>query len=62
MNVTPQIDQKSVHSKNKIVLYNRHVLPKISWYFTIASLSNTWIKKNVDPVVNKHIRESHEEH
>ena len=50
------IDLAHLHPKNKLLLYSRYVLPEISWHFTVASLSKTWIIENVDPVINKYIR------
>ena len=50
------IDLAPLHPKNKLLLYSRYVLSKISWHFTVASLSKTWIIENVDPVINKYIR------
>ena len=50
------IDLKSLHSKNKIILYSRYVLSKLSWHLTIADLSKTWTSENLDPIVNQHIR------
>ena len=50
------IDLKPLHPKNKIVLYSRYVLSKLSWHSTIADLSKTWISENLDPIVNQHIR------
>ena len=50
------IDLAPLHPKNKLLLYSRYVLSKISWHFTVASLSKTWIIENVDPVINKCIR------
>ena len=52
----PDIDLAPLHPKNTLVLYSRYVLSKISWHFTVASLSKTWIIENVDPVINKYIR------
>ena len=51
-----QIDQKPLHPRNKVLLYNRYPLSKISWHFTVASLSKTWVEENIDPVLNKYIR------
>ena len=31
------IDSKPLHPKNKILLYSRYVLPKISWHLTVSS-------------------------
>ena len=50
------IDSKPLHPKNKLLLYNRYVLSKLSWHFTIATFSKTWITENIDSVVNKYIR------
>ncbi|CAB4018557.1 Hypothetical predicted protein [Paramuricea clavata] len=44
------IDLKPLHPRNKPLVYNRYVLPKLSWHFTIATLSKTWVIKNIDPV------------
>ena len=51
------IDSKLLHPKNKILVYSRHVLPKLSWHFTVASLSKTWVIKKIDSIVNSYIRE-----
>ena len=51
------INLAPLHPKNKLLLYSRYVLSKISWHFTVASLSKTWIIENVDPVINKYIRQ-----
>ena len=50
------IDSKPLHPRNKLLLYSRYVLPKLSWHFTIATLSKTWVIENIDPVVNQYIR------
>ena len=50
------IDLKPLHPKNKIVIYCRYVLSKLSWHLTIADLSKTWISENLDSIVNQHIR------
>ena len=50
------IDLKPLHQKKKLLLYNRYVLSKISWHFTVASLSKTWVTESIDSVINKYIR------
>jgi hypothetical protein len=50
------IDFKPLHPKNKILVYSRYVLPKLSWHFTVASLSKTWVIENIDSIVNSYIR------
>ena len=46
------IDMKTLHSKNKLLLYSRYVLSKFSWHFTVADISKTWIIENIDSRVN----------
>ena len=36
-----KIDNTPSHPKNKLLLYHRFVLSKISWHFTIADLSKS---------------------
>ncbi len=50
------IDLKPLHPKNKIVLYSRYVLFKLSWHLTVADLSKTWISETLDPIGNQYIR------
>ena len=51
-----EIDLKPLHPKNKLLLYNRHVTSKISWHFTVANLSKTWVTENIDSVITKFLR------
>ena len=50
------IDSKPLHPKNKILLYSRYVLSKLSWHFTVTGLSKTWVIENIDSNVNSYIR------
>ena len=50
------IDIKPLHPKHKLLLYSRYVLSKLSWHFTIANISKTWITEHLDSVVNGSIR------
>ena len=50
------IDSKPLHPKNKLLLYNHYVLSKLSWHFTVATLSKTWVIENVDSLVKQYIR------
>ena len=50
------IDHKPLHPKNKLILYNRYVLSKISWHLTVAPLSKTWVTETIDSVINQYIR------
>ena len=50
------IDSKPMHPKNKILLYSRYLLSKLSWHFTVSSLAKTWVIENIDSKVNSYIR------
>ncbi|CAB3986396.1 Hypothetical predicted protein [Paramuricea clavata] len=50
------IDSKPLHPRNKLLVYSRYVLSKLSWHFTTATLSKTWVIENIDPAVNQYIR------
>ena len=49
------IDKLPMHPKNKLHLYQRHVLSTISWHLTVANISKTWICENLDNMVSKYI-------
>ena len=50
------IDIKPLHPKHKLLLHRHYVLSKLSWHFTIANISKTWITEHLDSVVNGYIR------
>ena len=52
-----KIDCIPCHPKNKLLLYHRFVLSKVSWHFTIANLSKTWVAENVDNLVSSYVRQ-----
>ena len=54
--VMQKIDSLSCHPKNKLLIYHRFVLSKLSWHLTIADLSKTWVVQNLDNVVSKYVR------
>ena len=43
--------------KNKLALCSRFVHSKVSWHFTVADLSKTWVTENLDNIVAKYIRQ-----
>ena len=45
-----------MHPRNKILLYSRYLLSKISWDFTITDISQTWICETLDGIATKYIR------
>ena len=50
------IDRLPLHPRNKLILYQRYVLSKVSWHLTVADLSSTWVKNNIDNIVSRYIR------
>ena len=52
-----KLDDIPCHPKNKLLLYHRFVLSKLSWRFTVADLGKTWVTENVDNLVSKYIRQ-----
>ena len=51
-----EIDDLPLHSKNKLLLYHRYMLSKVSWHFTVADLSRTWVIESIDNLASKYIR------
>ena len=45
-----------LHPKFKLQLYRYYVLSKVSWHFQISDICTTWVKENVDNVINDYIR------
>ena len=52
-----KINDLSCHPKNKLLLYHRLLLSKISWNLTIVDISKSWIIENLDSIVSKYIRQ-----
>ena len=50
------IDSLPLHPRNKLLIYHRYLLSKISWDLTIADISMTWIKQTLDNKVSDYIR------
>ncbi len=55
-NIISKIDDLHLHPRNKILLYSRYLLSKISWDFTITDISQTWICETLDGIATKYIR------
>ena len=51
------VDSLHIHPKNKLLLYHRYIISKLSWHRTVADLSKTWICEPLGNVVTKNIRE-----
>ena len=52
-----KIDLIPCHPKNKLLLYHRFALSKVSWHFTIANLGKTWVAENLDNLVSSYVRQ-----
>ena len=51
-----KIDTLDIHPRNKILIYQKYILGKISWHLTVTSISSTWIKENLDNMVSNYVR------
>ena len=51
-----KIDGLDVHPRNKILIYQKYVLGKISWHLTVSKISVTWIKEHLDKMVSNYMR------
>ena len=49
--VLTEVDRLPLHPKSKIALYIRYLLSKLSWHFTVASITKTWVCEHLDNVV-----------
>ena len=50
------INNLPLHPKNKLKIYHRYVLSKISWDMTVSDISQTWYKNNVDNFIMSQVR------
>ncbi|CAB4022313.1 Hypothetical predicted protein [Paramuricea clavata] len=55
-NILNEIDDLPLHPKNKILLYSRYVLSKISWHFTVPDIGKTWVNDKLDSIASTYIR------
>ena len=51
-----QIDLLNIHPKSKLLLYQKYVLSKLSWHFTVADISKTWVIQNLDNTLISYVR------
>ena len=42
--------------RNKLLIYHRYVLGKIYWHLTVTNISVTWVKENLDNMVQNYVR------
>ena len=50
------IDVLPIHPRNKLLIYHRYLLSKLSWDLTVADISITWVKQSLDSIVNQQVR------
>ena len=53
--IMKRIDDLPLHPKNKMLIYQRYVLSKLSWNLTIADIDITWVKQSLDNTVNQYV-------
>ena len=51
-----KIDSLDIHPRNKILIYQKYVLGKISWHLTVTKIPSTWIKEKLDNMVSSYMR------
>ena len=51
-----KIDALPLQPKNKIMLYSRYPLSKVSWHLTVADLTKTWVEENLDSLYTYYLR------
>ena len=50
------INNLPIYPRNKLLIYHRYLLSKISWDLTVADINLTWIKQSLDSIVNQQAR------
>ena len=50
VDMVTNIDSLSILLKNKLLMYKRYLLSKLSWHLTFANLAKTWVTENLDSV------------
>jgi hypothetical protein len=55
-NLLQTIHNLPLHPQNKILIYQRYVLPAIRWDLTVGDLTETWIKQALDTKLCSYLR------
>ena len=53
LNMLQRIDSFTMLPSNKLLLYHRWVLSKLSWPLTVTNLSKIWVVENLDSVTTR---------
>ena len=56
LNMLQRIDSFTILPSNKLLLYHRWVLSKLSWPLTVTNLSKTWIVEDLNSVTTRLVR------
>ena len=56
LNMLQRIDSFTILPSNKLLLYHRWILSKLSWPLTVTNLSKTWVVENLDSVTTRFVR------
>ena len=51
-----KIDSLPLHPKNKIMLYSRYLMSKLSWHLTVADIEQTWVINQLDSLAHSYLR------
>ena len=57
LDMLTRIDTLPVLPKNKLLLYQRYILSKLSWHLTVATLPKNWVIQHLDIVVTRSVRQ-----
>ena len=50
------INKLHLHPYNKLNLYSKYLLNRLSWHLIIADIPETWLKENLDSLCHKKLR------
>ena len=53
LNLLQRIDSLTILPSNKLLLYDRWVLSKLSWPLTVTNLSKTWVVEDLDSATTR---------
>ena len=54
--ILTQIDFLPLHPKYNVLLYSHHLVFRISWHFTLADFSKTWVSEDLDDILASCVR------
>ena len=56
LNMLQRIDSFTILPTNKLLLYHRWLLSKLSWPLTVTNHSKTWVVENLDSITTRFVR------